>query len=156
MKKTDQADLANPLTPPLAQADAHALMPGEFAGMYQAGFEAGYKSGREAGYQQGFNDGFNSKREFASQPAAMNEKPNGGAHERIAVTPLPVEGQPATKHGPLDPDTRNRVPGPPRRMLLGLPCAKCRCCFFAEETRCPLCGTPRVTTGELASATHGG
>lgn len=156
MKKTDQSDLALPLATALPQAPDHALMPAEFAGMYQSGFEAGYKSGKEAGYQHGFHDGFSSKQELAGQPAAMNEKPNGGAHDRVAVTPLPVEGQPAAKHGPLDPDTRHRVPGPPRRMLLGLPCAKCRCCFDADETQCPLCGTPRVTKGERASATHGG
>jgi hypothetical protein len=142
MKKTDQPGLALPLAPALPQADDDALMPGEFAGMYQAGFEAGYKSGRESGYQQGFNDGF-SKREFASQPAASqgaSEKtPSDDARERVGVTPFPVEGQPATKNGPLGPDTRNRVPGPPSRMLLGMPCKHCRVYLMSGETHCPCC-----------------
>ena len=139
MKKTDQSALALPLTPALPQADTRALMPGEFAGMYQSGFEAGYNSGREAGYQQGFDDGFSSKREFAGQPAAIDETPNGDAQKRVAVTPFPVEGQPATKNGPLDPDTRKRVPGPPRRMLLGMPCKHCRVYLKSDETHCPCC-----------------
>jgi hypothetical protein len=139
MRKTDQSALALPLTTALPKTDDHGLM-SEFAGMYQAGFEAGYKSGRESGYQQGLNDGSSTKREFSGQPATMNETPDGGAHEHVAVTPLPVEGQPATKNGPLDPDTRKaRVPGPPRRMLLGMPCKHCRVYLMRDETHCPCC-----------------
>jgi hypothetical protein len=156
MKKTDQSDLTLPLTAALSKADDCAFMPGEFAGMYQAGFEAGCKSAREAGYQQGFHDGFSSKRELAGQRATIDQMPNAGARDLVAVTPLPVEGQPATKRGPLDPDTRKCVSGPSRRRLLGLPCTSCRCFFYADEARCPICHTPRVTTAELVSATHDG
>src|SRR5579859_5348843 len=115
MKKALQSDIALPLSPTAPQADDHAIMSGGFAGLYQAGFEAGYKSGREAGYTQGFNEAFNSKREFEGDPAVIEETFGGDAQQSVAVTPFPVEGQPATKHGPLDPDTRKaRVPGPPR------------------------------------------
>ena len=138
MKTTDKSDIALPLTT-APQADNHVLMPGEFAGMYQAGFEAGFRSGMEAGYQQGLSDGFRSKTEFAGQPAAIEETLDGDAHHRAAVTPFPVEGQPATKYGPLDPDTRKRVPGPPRRMLLGMPCKHCRVYLMSDETHCPCC-----------------
>ena len=140
MKSTDKSDIALPLaTAP--QADDHVLMPAEFAGMYQAGFEAGYRSGREAGYQQGLSDGFRSKTEFAAQPAAIEKTVEGDMHKLgAAVTPFPVEGQPATKNGPLDPDTRKlRVPGPPRRMLLGMPCKTCRVYLMSDETHCPCC-----------------
>ena len=139
MRTPEKSDIALPPMSELSCDPAHALMPAEFAGMYQSGFEAGYKSGREAGYQQGFHDGFSSKREFAGQPAAIDETPNGDAQKRVAVTPLPVEGQPATKNGPLDPDTRKRVPGPPRRMLLGMPCKHCRVYLMSDETHCPCC-----------------
>jgi len=144
MKKTDQSDLALPLLPTAPQADDHVLMPAEFAGMYQAGFEAGYRSGREAGYQQGLSDGFRSKTESATQPAAIEKTVESDMHKLgAAVTHFPVEGQPATKHGPLDPDTRKlRVPGPPRRMLLGMPCKTCRVYLMSDETHCPCCKQP--------------
>jgi len=143
MKTTDKSDIALPLTT-APQADNHVLMPGEFAGMYQAGFEAGFRSGMEAGYQQGLSDGFRSKTEFAGQPAAIEKTVDGDAHKlRVAVTPLPVEGQPATKNGPLDPDTRKlRVSGPPRRMLLGMPCKTCWVYLMSGETHCPCCRQP--------------
>jgi hypothetical protein len=141
MKPTDKSDIALPLSSTASQADDHVLMPGEFAGMYQAGFEAGCSSGREAGYQQGFSDGFRNKTEFAGQTAAIEKTVDRDAHKlRVAVTPLPVEGQPATKNGPLDPDTRKpRVPGPPRRVLLGMPCKTCRVYLMSDETHCPCC-----------------
>src|SRR5579864_7570018 len=143
MKTTEQTDLALPLSPTAPQADDRALMPGEFAGMYQAGFEAGYRSGREAGYRQGLSDGFRSRAEFAGQLAAIEETLNGDAQQRAAVTRLPVEGQPATKNGPLDPDTRKlRVPGPARRVLLGMPCKTCRVYLMSDETHCPCCKQP--------------
>ena len=138
-----QTELTLPLTPVLLPSGDHALMPGEFAGMYQAGFEAGYKSGREAGYQQGFNDGSSSNRGFSGQPAALQGAsevtPIDDARERVAVTPFPVEGQPATRHRPLEPDTRNGVPGRPRRTLLGMPCKHCRVYLMSDEKHCPCC-----------------
>jgi hypothetical protein len=49
MKTSETTDIALPLSPQVSQGDGdHAVMPGEFAGMYQAGFEAGYDPGREA------------------------------------------------------------------------------------------------------------
>jgi hypothetical protein len=146
MKTTDKSDLALPLSATAPQTDDRALMPGEFAGMYQAGFEAGYRSGREAGYQQGLSDGFRSKTEFRGQTATIEKTVDGDAHKlRVAVTPLPVEGQPATKNGPLDPDTRKlRVPRPPRRMLLGMPCKTCRVYLMSDETHCPCRKQPVV------------
>jgi len=144
MKTTDKSDIALPLLATAPQTDDHALMPAEFAGMYQAGFEAGYRSGRETGYHQGLSDGFRSKTESAAQPAAIEKMVDGDTHKAsVAVTRLPVEGQPATKNGPLDPDTRKlRVPGPPRRMLLGMPCKTCRVYLMSDETHCPCCKQP--------------
>ena len=137
MKTNKKIDTVPPLTPEILRGDE--LMPAEFAGMYQSGFEAGYKSGREAGYQQGFNDGHSSNREFAGQTAAIDKTLDDVPKAHVAVTPLPVEGQPAPKHGPLDPDTRKRVPGPPRRMLLGMPCKQCRVYLMSDEKHCPCC-----------------
>jgi hypothetical protein len=91
--------------------DGISSMPGEFAGMYQAGFESGYSSGREAGYRQGLNEGI----------AAVHQGPSKGA-----VLATVQEGRPAPKGGP-------------RRMLLGMPCAKCRVYLLSGETHCPCC-----------------
>jgi hypothetical protein len=111
MKTNEKTDTALTLSPTISQADDHAAMPGEFAGMYQAGFESGYKRGREAGYRQGFNEG----------TAAVHQDPNNGAGIKIAL-----EGKPAPKVGP-------------RRMLLGMPCVRCRVYLLSDETYCPCC-----------------
>jgi hypothetical protein len=128
MKTNEKTDLALPLLLQISQehGEDHAVMPGEFAGMYQAGFESGYKRGREAGYRQGFNEG----------TAAVHQGPDNGAAIKIAL-----EGKPAPKVGPpLDPTTRKaRVSGATRRMLLGMPCVRCRVYLLTEETHCPCC-----------------
>jgi hypothetical protein len=111
MKTNEKTDTALPLSPAISQRDDHGVMPGEFAGMYQAGFESGYKRGREAGYRQGFNEG----------TAVVHQGPNNGAAIKIAL-----EGKPAPKVGP-------------RRMLLGMPCVRCRVYLLSEETHCPCC-----------------
>jgi hypothetical protein len=116
MKMNDKADMALPLSPQVSQGhgEDHAVMPGEFAGMYQAGFEAGYESGKEAGYRQGLEESI----------AAVQQGPKNGADTKSAI-----EGKPAPKVGP-------------RRMLLGMPCARCRVYLVSEETHCPCCKQP--------------
>src|SRR5439155_10372068 len=113
-----QSDIALPLSPQVSQAggEDHAVMPGEFAGMYQAGFEAGYKSGKEAGYRQGLSE----------SRAAVHQGPNNGA-----VTKSAIDGKPVPKVGP-------------RRMLLGMPCERCRVYLTSDETCCPCCRQPRA------------
>ena len=112
MKTSEQTDIALPLSPEVSRrhGEDHAVMPGEFAGMYQAGFEAGYKSGKEAGYRQSSNE----------SRAAVHQGPNGVAIEAA------VAGKPAPKFAP-------------RRMLLGMPCERCRVYLLSEETHCPWC-----------------
>ena len=88
-------------------------MPAEFGGMYQAGFDAGYNQGKESGYRQGFAEGI-----AAGQPG-----PNG------ASAGMAIAGKPAPKSGP-------------RRMLIGMPCARCRVYLLSEETQCPCCKQP--------------
>ncbi len=114
MKTNENTDTAMTLSMAVSSADDHTVMPGEFAGMYQAGFESGYKHGREAGYRQGFNEG----------TAAVHQGPNNGAATKTAV-----EGKPAAKVGL-------------RRMLLGMPCVRCRVYLLSEETHCPCCKQP--------------
>jgi hypothetical protein len=104
---------------PLAQnsdGDGVSSMPGEFAGMYQAGFEAGYEQGREAGYRQSLGEGIAAVHPEHAQDAA-------GATASAARTALK---------------------GGPRRMLLGMPCARCRVYLLSEETHCPCCKQTRA------------
>jgi hypothetical protein len=110
--------MALPLSPTISEqyGEDHVVMPGEFAGMYQAGFEAGYREGREAGYRQGFREDM----------AAAQQGPSNGA-----VTKSVIEGKPVPKVGP-------------RRMLLGMPCERCRVYLLSDETSCPCCKQPRV------------
>jgi hypothetical protein len=116
MKTNEKTDTTLALSPTISQGngEAHAVMPGEFAGMYQAGFESGYKRGREAGYRQGFSESI----------AAVQQGPDNGAAVQSAV-----KGKPAPKVGP-------------RRMLLGMPCANCRVYLMSDESHCPCCKQP--------------
>jgi hypothetical protein len=116
MKTTEKTDIALPLSPQISQGNGadHSIMPPEFAGMYQAGFDAGYKGGKEAGYRQGFVEGV----------AAVHQGPNDGASSA-------VEGKPAPKSGP-------------RRMLVGMPCKRCRVYLVSDETHCPCCKQSRA------------
>src|SRR6266581_1922811 len=126
MNTAEKIEIDLPLSP-FSQTNVETHdQPGEFAGMYHAGFESGYKRGKEAGYRQGFNEG----------TAAVQQGPNNGAATKTAV-----EGKPVPKVGPpLDPTTRKaRVSGAPRRMLLGMPCVRCRVYLLSEETHCPCC-----------------
>jgi hypothetical protein len=116
VKTHDKTDIALPLLPELSRNDAPALMPGEFAGMYQAGFEAGYEKGREAGYRQGFSESI----------ATVREGPDNGAAQQS-----PVKGNPAPKPGPW-------------RMLLGMPCERCHVYLMSDETCCPCCKQMRT------------
>jgi hypothetical protein len=131
MKTNEKTDVALPLSPQVSQGhgEDHAAMPGEFAGMYQVGFEAGYEQGREAGYQQGFGEG----------RAAVQQGPSNGAATKQAI-----DGKPAPEVGPrLDPVAEKaRVTGGPRRMLLGMPCQRCRVYLLSDETCCPCCKQP--------------
>src|SRR5437764_4722992 len=103
MKTTDQHDISLPFSPHVSQSESPTLMPGEFAGMYQAGFESGYEKGREAGYRQGFGESM----------AAVQEGPDqqGLNNDNRAVQQSAVKGKSALKLGP-------------RRMLLGMPCER--------------------------------
>jgi hypothetical protein len=118
MKTHKKSDITLPLPPQVSQGhgEDHAAMPGEFAGMYQSGFEAGYKNGKEAGYRQGFSE----------STAAVQQGPDNGAAVKSAV-----KGKPAPKVGP-------------RRMLLGMPCVRCRVYLLSEETHCPCCKEARA------------
>ena len=117
MKTSDKTDIALPLSVQFSQphGEDHAVMPGEFAGMYQAGFDAGYEQGREAGYRQGLRESI----------AAVQQGPNNGAAKAA------IESKPAPKVGP-------------RRMLLGMPCKNCRVYLLSDETHCPCCKQPRA------------
>jgi hypothetical protein len=117
MKTSEKTDIALPFSPEVSQAhgEDHGVMPAEFAGMYQAGFDAGYESGKEAGYRQGFNE----------SRAAVHQGPNG-----VAIKAA-IAGKPAPK------------PGSPR-MLLGMPCVRCRVYLLSHETNCPCCKQPRT------------
>src|SRR2546428_7133141 len=108
MKTNEKTDTAMTLSPTISQGngDDHAVMPGEFAGMYQAGFESGYNRGREAGYRQGFSEGYAAIHQGHAKDAA-------GATASAAKTVLKVG---------------------PRRMLLGMPCVSCRVYLMSEET----------------------
>jgi hypothetical protein len=114
MKTNEKNDFGLPISPAISQGDDHGIMPGEFAGMYQAGFESGYKRGKEAGYREGFNESI----------AAVHQGPNNGAAIKIALG-----GKPAPKVGP-------------RRMLLGMPCVRCRVYLLSDEMHCPCCKQP--------------
>ena len=116
MKTTDQHDISLPFSPHVSQSESPTLMPGEFAGMYQAGFESGYEKGREAGYRQGFSESI----------ATVREGPDNGAAQQS-----PVKGNPAPKPGPW-------------RMLLGMPCERCRVYLMSDETCCPCCKQMRT------------
>ena len=112
MNTNEKTDTALPLALPVSKGDGLSSRPEAFAGVFQAGFESGYNSGRDAGYQKGFAEGY----------AAVHQGPNNGAATKTAV-----EGKPAPKLGP-------------RRMLLGMPCPKCRVYLHDAETHCPSCG----------------
>ena len=116
MKTNEKIDTALPLAMPVSKGDGLSSMPEAFAGVFQAGFEAGYNSGRDAGYQKGFGEGY----------AAAHQGPTNGA----AVTSA-ADAKTAPKRGP-------------RRMLLGMPCAKCGIYLYSEETNCPGCGLART------------
>jgi hypothetical protein len=116
MKTNENTHIALQLPPAISPSDTRGTMPGEFAGMYQAGFESGYSSGREAGYRQGFNEGY----------AAVHPGASIGAVEATA----PV-AKTASRSGP-------------RRMLLGMPCERCRVYLLSDETHCPCCKQTRA------------
>jgi len=74
-----------------------------------------YRAGYEAGYASGHEIGF--KEGYAA------------VQHRGAVTPV-SGGKTASGPGP-------------RRMLLGMPCPKCRIYLHAGESTCPSCGLPQ-------------
>jgi hypothetical protein len=133
------------LSPTISQSDDRGVMPGEFAGMYQAGFESGYKRGKEAGYRQGFNEGTAAPPQHPKSARVGDPEVHQGPNNE-AATKTAVEGKPAPKVGPLlDPTTRKpRVSGAPRGVLLGMPCVSCRAYLLSDETHCPCCKQPRA------------
>ena len=79
-------------------------------------FASMYRAGYEAGYASGRELGF--KEGYAA------------VQHSGAVTPV-SGGKPASWPGP-------------RRMLLGMPCPKCRIYLHAGESTCPSCGLPQI------------
>ena len=112
MKTNEKTDTVLPLAIPISSGDGLSSIPEAFAGIYQAGFGSGYSSGREAGYQKGFAEGY----------AAAHQGPTNGAAGTSAA------------------ETTTALKGGPRRMLLGMPCPKCRVYLHDGETHCPSCG----------------
>jgi hypothetical protein len=108
--------------------DDFAYAPEDLA-LLQAAYHAGVNTGRQEGYLLGYEAG----RVEARRAAATKE--------------LEVR---------VDKEPERNNSGSQRRMLLGLPCSNCQCFFYSGETHCPVCGTPRVTTVALVSATHSG
>jgi hypothetical protein len=117
MRRTEKPNGSEALVQSVVHGDGISTMPEPFAGMYQTGYSDGYTSGQEAGFRQGFEEGY----------AAAHKGPNGAAVMTAAET------APAPKRGP-------------RRMLLGLPCAKCGAYFPSDVTDCPACKLPPKRT----------
>ena len=113
MKTNEGTSMVLPLSA-VSEGEDHELMPGEFAGIYQLGFEAGYRSGREAGYEEGFREGGTLVHSGPSNGVAMNSV---------------LESKRAPKNGP-------------RRMLVGMPCIRCKVYLVSGETHCPCCKQP--------------
>jgi hypothetical protein len=79
-------------------------------------FQAGFESGYKNGRETSFREGY----------AAAHQGPSNGA----AVTSAA--------------DARTAPKGGPRRMLLGMPCERCRVYLLSDETSCPCCKQPRA------------
>lgn len=114
MDATNQSAITLPCSRP--HGEDHCVMPSGFGDLYHEGLEAGYKAGHEAGYEKGFVAGM----------AAVRQGPLNGAAPTAAV-----EGKPAPKTGP-------------RRMLIGMPCKRCRVYLLSDDACCPCCRQPRV------------
>jgi hypothetical protein len=131
MKTSEKSTLALPLSSQVSQGhgEDHAVMPEEFAGIYQAGYETGLASGWESGYRKGYEAGFGDSR---------SQRTDVGA-------PSAVENVPQT------------VAGMVKARLFGLPCIKCRRWMYSDEARCAYCKTPRAAgLRNLSSATSSG
>jgi hypothetical protein len=112
---------------PSIGADDFADLPEDLAPL-QAAYHAGVNTGRREDYLLRYEAG----RDEGGRAVATKEL-EAGANKELA-----------------------RGDSGPQRRLLGLPCSNCRCFFYSDETHCPACGAPRVTTVGLLSATHGG
>jgi hypothetical protein len=110
MNANSKTDTALPMAVPVS-ADVASSMPEAFVGVFLVGFEAGYSIGNDTGYRNGFAEGY---------AAAHKDAPV------ISAVTTAFEGKPAPKHGP-------------RRMLLGMPCPKCKVYLHTDETNCPSC-----------------
>jgi len=107
--------------------DNFAYLPEDLA-LLQAAYHAGVNTGRQEGYILGYEAG----RADGRRAGAIKEQEAGG-NKKL-----------------------ERSNSGSQRRLLGLPCTNCRCLFYADETQCPRCHTPRVTPAGLVSATHSG
>ncbi len=87
------------------------------------GFAGNYQAGYEAGYASG-------QAGLRRGHAKANQNPNDNARVALVDVNTPAERKP---------------------LLLGMPCAKCRVYLYSEETRCPVCRSPRQPQ-ELKSA----
>jgi hypothetical protein len=78
-------------------------------------YQAGFESGYSSGREAGFKEGY----------AAAHQGPTNGAAGTSAA------------------ETKTVPKGGLRRMLLGMPCPKCRVYLHDGETHCPSCGGKR-------------
>jgi hypothetical protein len=95
-----------------AASDGNQDEPSLIPGEFLGPYRAGYQAGFISGQEAGFKEGY----------VAAHQGPTNGA----AVTSAA--------------ETKTAPKGGPRRMLLGMPCPKCRIYLHSEETRCPSCG----------------
>ncbi len=113
MRRTDKPNGSDVVATHAVHGDGASTMPEAFAGMYQTGYNDGYTSGQESGFRKGFEEGY----------AAAYKGPNGTAAMSAAEEAAPKLG--------------------PRRILLGLPCAKCGAYFPSDDTHCSACKLPQ-------------
>ena len=98
-----------------AASDGNQDKPSPIPGEFLGPYRAGYEAGFIGGQEAGFKEGY----------AAAHQGPTNGA----AVTSAS--------------ETKTAPKGGLRRMLLGMPCPKCRVYLHDGETHCPSCGGKR-------------
>jgi hypothetical protein len=103
--------------------DGHILTLSLKEDSYKWAYEAGLASGREEGYQRGYREGFADCAKFGD--------------------PTPVAAETRNTSTCESRETR----GERGNRLRGLPCAKCGCPSYGDESQCSRCGTPKVNAG---------
>ena len=95
-----------------AASDGNQDEPSPIPGKFLGQYRAGYEAGFVGGHEAGFKEGY----------AAAHQGPTNGAAGTSAA------------------ETKTVPKGGLRRMLLGMPCPKCRVYLHDGETHCPSCG----------------